>query len=139
MEVTLDAFLLADAAQVQGGKLSMLGGGWDRIQVQNFPASHGPTSVAIVFRVSWNDANQPIPIKLYFQDQDGNNLPDAPMLEATFTTGRPPDLAQGSDILSPVAFNLPAIPFSKAGTYRLVLEIAGDVKARRPFQVMKAR
>ena len=44
--------ILADSAQVTGGKLFLLGGGWDRVTANSFPFAHN-MSIAVSFRVPW--------------------------------------------------------------------------------------
>jgi hypothetical protein len=50
----IDYLLLADAAQVQNGKLFLIGGGWDRVQFPSFP-SQVPVGVALGVRVPPHD------------------------------------------------------------------------------------
>ncbi len=48
----LTTAMLADAAQVQGGKLFVLGGGFDTISAQSLPVVHRSLAVALVAVIS---------------------------------------------------------------------------------------
>ena len=54
--ITADFLILADAAQVQGEKLYMLGGGWSLIWAKEFPAQH-QMAVAAGILVPWLETN----------------------------------------------------------------------------------
>ena len=51
----VDVALLADAVQAVRGKLFILGGGWDTLWVQRFPARHPSLAIGLRLRVpvSW--------------------------------------------------------------------------------------
>ena len=59
--ITADFLILADAAQVQGEKLYMLGGGWSLIWAKEFPAQH-QMAVAAGILVPWMETNAPAPV-----------------------------------------------------------------------------
>ena len=54
--IAADFLILADAAQVQGEKLYMLGGGWSMIWAREFPAQHN-LAVAAGILVPWLETN----------------------------------------------------------------------------------
>ena len=49
--------IIADAAQVVGGKLYLLGGGYDRVTLPKQPPAPHNMAVAVAFRVSWIETN----------------------------------------------------------------------------------
>ena len=49
--------IIADAAQVVGGKLYLMGGGYDRVTLPKEPPATHNMAVAVAFRVSWHETN----------------------------------------------------------------------------------
>lgn len=104
--------LLADAAQVVGGKLYILGGGWSLI-------GPDPTPMAIVLKIDvpWDQANVRHSLKLALLDDDGKPFivptptGDRPVeLTADFEAGRPPGLKPGTPLGVPLAINIGPLP-----------------------------
>ncbi|MBM4416833.1 MAG: hypothetical protein FJ033_00740 [Chloroflexi bacterium] len=87
--VDVDFLLMADRAEAINGKLYMLGGAWDRIGVADFQK---PIlfSVAIGMLVPWNATNMSHTVLLTIRDADAH--PVNFRIEASFVTGRPPQL-----------------------------------------------
>lgn len=90
--LSADFLLLADAAQVQGEKLYLLGGGWSLIWVKEFPAQH-QMAVAAGILVPWMETNIRHQFKISVRSEDGT-----PFGEVTgqFEQGRPPGLPPGT-------------------------------------------
>ena len=61
--------LLCDAAQAENGKVHMLGAGWSIT-----PSPTAPHAVAVLMKVPWDRANQPMDLKLQLLDPDGNQI-----------------------------------------------------------------
>jgi hypothetical protein len=131
-EVQLRVMMLADGAQAVGGKLYILGGGFDRINMPVTPFQHR-FDLAMLIEVPWNATNQPYQVVVELLDADG-----APMgyrAEASLETGRPPGLRQGTSITVPVAIPVVA-EFRKAGRYILQGSINGKEKNRVAFEAI---
>ena len=68
-EVELRVMMLADGAQAVGGKLYILGGGFDRINMPTIPFTHS-FALAILIEVPWNATNQPCQIVVELLNAD---------------------------------------------------------------------
>ncbi len=118
--------LLCDAAQVVGGKLYILGGGWS---IHRAP---GRVSMAIAIKIDvpWSEANRRIPFRAELVTEDGQPVhdpQDQPVrLEGLLEVGRQPGLPPGTNLDLPLAFQID-IPLG-AGGYRWDFFIDG-VKA----------
>ncbi|ADP78982.1 hypothetical protein FraEuI1c_0908 [Pseudofrankia inefficax] len=77
--------ILCDAAQVAGGKLYILGGGWNLIG-----PSPAPSALGILIALPWDRANAPCTLRLKLHDQDG-----APAIQPR--AGRPSARTAGSN------------------------------------------
>lgn len=132
----IDYALLADHAEVLGGKLYLMGGGWDTTHAPEAPAS-ARLVVAIGVRIEWDETNQPIALALALQDDDGQELVRA---EGQVQVGRPPALPPGASQLSQtvvvIQAQLPAF-----GGYRVRLTArtpAGEERSRTlPFRLVQ--
>lgn len=128
--------MLADAAQVVGGKLYILGGGWTNIRpgIVQF-------AIAGIVDVPWSLTNQEHSFRLECVDLDGNPLMvptddgEQPLFgEGTFGVGRPFGVRPGTAIAIPLA-----LPFNVAlppgGAYEWRLSIHGETREewRLPF------
>lgn len=125
MNVTM---LLADSAQVENGKLFVLGGGW----TFTGPAP-SPMAVAAVAEVSWDEANLRHKFTLSLLDEDGHPValetPDGmrPVsVEGEFEVGRPPGTPVGVDLNFPIAINFGALPLPAGKRYVWSIDVAGQ-------------
>ena len=129
----LESVLIADYADVAGGKLYLVGGGWDTTTVQAIPAQVR-MAVSVGVRIGWEETNRPVPVRITVVDDDMHELA---RLEAQVNVGRPPHLLPGSTQLAQVAVNL-AVNVTKAGGHVVIVR-AGDepepVERRLPFRV----
>ncbi|TAK20762.1 MAG: hypothetical protein EPO26_17215 [Chloroflexota bacterium] len=85
----VDFIVLADRAEAINGKLYMMGGAWDRLGVGDFrqPIMF---SIALAVLVPWSMTNQSHKMAITMRDADGNPIDFR--IEASFVTGRPPQL-----------------------------------------------
>lgn len=117
--------ILCDAAQADpAGKVHMLGAGWS---VTRSPTSH---AVAVLIKVPWDRANQPLPLTLELVNADGRpvELPTEDgtagiRAEGTIEVGRPPGTEAGSPLDAAFALNVPPLPL-QAGRYTWRLTLA---------------
>jgi hypothetical protein len=136
--IRVDCLLLADAAQEVGGKLFVLGGGWNRLRVAELPARAPAMALAIRVIVPWHDTNQPIPLVVHLEDPDGQRLlAEPPRLD--LRVGRPSGLEPGSDQVIPVAISLAGFPLKVAGTHAFVALLGNEELARTTFDVIVAK
>jgi hypothetical protein len=133
------SLMLADSAQAVGGKLYVLGGGWNI-------AVPGPSAIAGLIQVDWNETNQRHHWVLELLDGDGEPvvLPgpfgEQPVrLEADFEIGRPPGVTAGIEQGVPFGINLGPLPLSPGRyVWRLSINGATDDDWRQPFSIVEA-
>ena len=124
--IEIEWLILADAAQMVGGKLYLLGGGWDRFTANSgFPANH-KMSVAAAFSVPWNETNRRHPFTFSVEDEDGTVLAD---VGGGFEIGRPPGIPAGKTQRSQIVIDL-TLQIQKPGSNVIIARI-GDVAERR--------
>lgn len=124
MKVTM---MLADFAQVVGGKLYIMGGGWSITG----PAPT-PSAIAVKIEVPWNETNRQHEFKIELMDSDHRPVlmptpaGNAPLvIQGNFEVGRPVGVIQGSPIDSTLAINLGPIPLQPASRFVWRLSIDG--------------
>lgn len=131
MEV--EFLVLADAAQVAGGKLYMLGGGWTIWRAPSYPA-RASFSIAAGFRIGWDETDMPHPMEIQIHSPDGREILRA---EGRVQAGRPQGVIEGSSQLVMLAVSAPAT-FETAGPYELSLTMNGEVEWVVPFDCIEA-
>ncbi|MGD0115091.1 MAG: hypothetical protein ABSC13_03695 [Dehalococcoidia bacterium] len=124
--------ILADYAEIVGGKLYLMGGGWDVLTVNTgFPLTR-PLGLAAAFSVPWNETNERQNVEIDIQTEDGQSVGK---VRGEFEVGRPAGIKQGQDqrfqLAATVPLNLPA-----PGTYVIVAKVGGEEQARVPFNVV---
>ena len=123
--LTIDYLILADGAQVQNGKLYVLGGGWERLQFETFPQTI-PVGIALGVRVPWSETNRKHSFRVRGMSTDGQELFGG---EGEFELGRPPGLPKGMSQMFQIAMTLP-LPVPAAGQYTVEATI-DETAARR--------
>jgi hypothetical protein len=125
--------VLCDYAEVVGGKIYIMGGGWDQLRA-NAPA---PVAVALLVTVPWDQTNVQHELVLALTDEDGHEVslggPEPIVQKAQFEAGRPPGVTPGTGQTAPLAFRFPVLPLPVGG-YAFVLTIDGAEKARVSFR-----
>ena len=125
-EIQIKVLLVADGAQAVGGKLYILGGGFDRINMPTMPFNHR-FDLAMLIEVPWAATNQPYQVVVEMLDADGEA--SGYRAEASLETGRPPGMRQGTSITVPVA--IPVVTeFRTPGRYILRASVNGREKSR---------
>lgn len=131
----IEHVMLADYAEIVGGKLYLMGGGWDTNTVNELPAALR-LAVALGLRIEWDETDLLIPVLIRIEDDDGREYL---RMEGSIQTTRPADLPDGATQLSQLAANLP-LTVPAAGGYNVrVLAGSGDAEVQRslPFRVFK--
>lgn len=118
--------VMADAAQVADGRLSMLGGGLGVLA-----ATPQPVSVALLVGVPWHRSSDELDWTLELLDADG--LPviigEVPVVvSGQLRAGPPPGWPEGAPITVPIAINFSAIPLPPGERYCWRLAIDGHTK-----------
>jgi hypothetical protein len=90
--ITCDFLILADAAQVQGEKLYMLGGGWTTVWAKTFPTQHR-LAVAAGILVPWLETNTRHDFRIHVRTDEGTKLSE---VGGHFEQGRSAGLPAGS-------------------------------------------
>jgi hypothetical protein len=128
-KTAVEYLILADFAEALGGKLYLMGGGWDSVKVADF-SRPVPMSIACGISVPWNATDDEHRLTLAITDQDGVTV--APELQASFKTGRSPQLERGHPAHVPFAIKAELL-FPGAGTYVVAATVDGDETSRRKF------
>jgi hypothetical protein len=131
--VRLEYLLVADGAHVVGGKLYVLGGGWDRLMVPKLPGYPAtPFAVAVGVRVPWSLTNRKIAFGMDVLDADGGEV--ARLAGGEFEVGRPPGLRMGASQRFQLA--VAAAPeFTEAGTYVIQCSVDGEILGQTTIEV----
>ncbi|MGC2278026.1 MAG: hypothetical protein WA571_18575, partial [Candidatus Binatus sp.] len=96
--------LLADAAQAVGGKVFVLGGGWNLFRSASYPAPV-QFAVAIGLGFSTSEVGMKYPLNIAIADESG--VPIVPEMKGQVETGQPaPDVPKTASIKIPVAINI---------------------------------
>lgn len=124
--------LLADAAQAVGGKVFVLGGGWNLFRAANYPA---PLQLAIAAGLGFtaDEVGGKYPLSVVIADETG--VPITPEVKGQVETGQPaPDAPKGASIKMPLAINM-NLPVPRPGRYGIVMTV-GSSKAQLSFDAI---
>jgi hypothetical protein len=130
--VTADFLILADAAQVQGEKLHMLGGGWSIIWAKQFPATHQLAVVAAIL-IPWMETNTKHEFRIRIVAEDSTVFGE---VHGQFEQGRPAGMPAGTTQRMMVAANM-SIRLERAGEGSAELLIDGEVARTVPFRIVQ--
>jgi hypothetical protein len=126
--------LLADAAQAVGGKIFVLGGGWNLFRSPNFPAPV-QLAVAVGLGFTFDEVGSKYPLSLVIADEAG--VPIIPEIKGQVETGQSaPDVPRTATIKIPVAINV-NLSLPHPGTYGIVVT-AGTSTAQLSFEAIFA-
>lgn len=133
----LAAFFLADHAEAVNGKLYVVGGCWDNVNVSALPATHPHLSVCTALQVSWEETNRKHAFAIELVDADGRRvLPQT--LGGEFEAGRPAGSRPGDWTTLVMVLNVNMLPLEQVGTYEFVLSVDGEPLGRAGFKVRQA-
>jgi len=130
----LTSAMLADAAQVQSGKLFVLGGGFDTISVRSLPAVHRSLTLAMVAEVDPDERQRDLELMIKLMDEDGNDL--GVEAKGRLRVGAPPNLPPGSASIVPIVSPFHNITFPTAKGYAFVVSLNDHELARIAFRVV---
>ena len=129
----VDWLIIADSAQVVGGKLFLLGGGWDRLTLNQPPPRPHSMAVAVAVAVPWHETNRKHLFKIDITDGDGTK--SLATIEGEFEVGRNAGLVEGQPQRMQLAGNL-MLNIPQFGSYSIVASIDGEEKKSVPFYVV---
>jgi len=126
--------ILADHAEVLGGKLYLMGGGWETLTVNRpFPIDH-PCAFALALRIPWNETNRQLRVELEILDQDGRE--NLFQFEGDIEVGRPAGIPAGQTQRVQIAANF-GLRIDRSGAFVIVVRIDGQDQARSGFRVVE--
>jgi hypothetical protein len=142
------AVLVCDYAQVNGGKLYVVGAGINMVLVNEAEPPHMVALWAgVVVTVPWPAHNQAHRLAVRLEHEDGERVrvastpagvdvsdEDEGKLLATFNAGRGPMMQPGDESLLPLAVPL-SVRLPRLGGYRLTVELDGSDAAVARFRV----
>jgi Family of unknown function (DUF6941) len=131
--MNLAVAMLADAARVEGGKLYVLGGGFDTVFAQSYPVTHPSLAVVLLLMVEWNEALDPIQLDIALLDEDDNRL--GPGSGGIINVGHPPTNVPGMPISVPLQSTFPLLQFGAPGAYRFRIQANGHDVGSIRFRV----
>ena len=126
--------LLADSAEVQGGKLYLLGGAFDIIQTRAVPAVHRGLCVVLVAEIGPDERQRDLQLSVELQSEDGESL--GAEARGVVRAGAPPHLAPGDSTLVPLVIPFSDIPLPAAKGYVFVVRQGETELARARFRVV---
>lgn len=124
---SIDFAILCDAVQAAGGKLHLLGGGWDNLFVRSFPARHHTLGIGLRVRVPWSSNEETVHVHVDLIDEDGQSILPTGPLRHRIRARRNPVLEEGADLGVVRAFTFNNLEFPKPGQYAFVLTIGESV------------
>lgn len=130
----LTSAMLADAAQVQSGKLFILGGGFDTITVRSVPATHRSLTLAMVAEVQPEERQRDLELMISLVDEDGQ--PIGVEAKGKLRVGAPPNLPPGSSSIVPIVSPFHNITFPEAKGYAFLVSLDDKELARVTFRVV---
>lgn len=130
--ISVDFLILADAAQVQGDKLYLLGGGWSIVWAKQYPARH-QVAVAAGILVPWLETNARHRFRIRAQAEEGKALGE---IGGEFEQGRPAGLPAGSTqrVMLTATMNL---QFERAGDVSIEFWLDDALLKTVPFRTVQ--
>jgi hypothetical protein len=131
----VEFLVLADRAEAVNGKLYMLGGGWDRINIADF---RQPTavSVAVGILVPQEYAERALDLRIYWTDLQGNAL--GPEIRGQVVVTKPEGTPEVMPLRAVVAVNA-LWGVVEPGVYRVRAQIDESEPAQMLFHVAAAQ
>jgi hypothetical protein len=131
--VELDFAFLADAADVAGGKLFVLGGAFDTIQVQTLPANHPSLAVVLRLLLGPMELDRKHKLNILLLDADARQIAAA---EGELVVPKSPHSPAGwkQAVILPLRFF--NVPFKKADHYSIEILVNDQMLKAIPLRVV---
>jgi hypothetical protein len=117
--VRLTTAMLADSAQVQGGKLYILGGGFELIRTRRLPVIHRNVNVALIVEVGADERDRDLELTIDLIDEDGQAL--GVSARGRLRVRDQPNIPPGAPSLVPLVSPFHNIRFEEAKGYTFVV------------------
>ena len=131
MEV--DTLMLADGAQAVGGKVYILGGGWNTVWARTFPAEH-KLSVAVGLRIGWNETHFRHKFALEVQTLARSAVQQ--LAAGEFEAGKPAGMKEGADQSFMIAIE-GMLKLETEAELQLAVIMNGEQLKAIPFRIVK--
>ena len=128
----LEWLILADYTQIVGGKLYVMGGGWDILTVNQPLPLQQHLGVAAAFKVPWNETNEQHNVEIEFTNERGDSLAK---IVGVMEVGRPPGIARGREQRAQIAADL-ILEIRELGTYTITARIQDQVEGSAIFSAI---
>lgn len=130
--------ILADAAEVHDGLVSMIRGGWDTVTTTGPAPEPGVAAVvrgSMVIRVLLHSTETGVPhdFELKVVDEDGVTLH---AMEGDFTVDMSDDLPDGWEQAITTLFDLSGMGLPREGVYEAAFSVDGEFLRSVPFRVV---
>jgi len=127
--------MLADGVQAVGGKLFVLGGGWDTLWVRGFPARHPTMGIGMRLRIPWAFSERDFDLGVDLMDEDGASLFQGRKLVQKIPFRRPSGLPVGGDVGLVRAFTFSNLALPREGGYAFRILVNDHEVSRLRFWV----
>jgi hypothetical protein len=131
--VDLDFAFLADSADVASSKLYVMGGAFDTIYVQSFPAVHASLAVVIRLLLNPHDLDRKHKLDIVLLDADGRQIASAP---SELIVNKTSDLPAGWKQPFTLPMRFFNTPFHAAGHYLIEILMNGTTLKTIPLRVI---
>jgi hypothetical protein len=125
--------ILADSGEAINGKVYLLGGGWNVLNLPALP-QEWTFAIALGLDISWDETNQTHQLSLQVQGPDGDQLGEEFTLQ--LETGRPAGALVGQDQRLSLSFTALAT-FNQSGPHAVVVKRADEEIGRTRFYVFE--
>lgn len=121
-KASVEAFFVADHADVVGGKVYVNGGFWSRLQFPSYPAAVPPIAIVAALHVPARMYQAEHIFTVSLEDPDGHEVPGF-KAEGRFRVGASPDMELGEPTTFPVVLPVVGLTIQRPGTYIFVLRL----------------
>jgi hypothetical protein len=138
--VEIEWLILADSAQVVGNKLYLLGGGWDRLNInRDFPVNQR-CAIAVAIKIPWNETNlkHELEVEVMSEDPATEEPKSLAKINGQFEVGRPVGIPAGQDQRIQMAIDM-GLRLDSPGTKTVIARIDGEEMRRLLFSVMSSK
>lgn len=132
----LTTAMLADSAQVQGGKLYILGGGFETIRARSVPVIHRNINLALILEVGPDERNRDLDIVIDLMDEDGKKL--GVSAKGRLRVGDQANLPPGAPSVVPLVSPFYNVRFPEAKGYTFVVHHLDQELGRIRLRVVEA-
>ncbi len=126
--------ILADAAQIVGGKLYLMGGGWDVLTVNRALPITQHVALAASYSIPWNETNQQFSVEVVIVSDDGKEIGK---ITGMVEVGRPAGTPPGSEQRAQISAEL-NLEFAAPGSFAIISSVGGFEDMRTAFRVVQA-